>query len=89
MLTYILLTAAEELMLLSRCEMEVLESSNRFGILWIYACTAAGFSLCSNPLLHLGLCNSAAVLHYKTGRADSIEFAGPPDDLPEHSIQDA
>jgi hypothetical protein len=57
--------------------------------LWIYACTAGGFTLCSNPLLHLGLCNSAAVLHYKTGRADSIEFAGPPDDLQEHSIQDA
>jgi len=29
------------------------------------------------------------VLHYKTGRANSIEFAGPPDDLQEHSIQDA
>jgi hypothetical protein len=29
LLTYILLTAAEELMLLSRCEMEVLESSNK------------------------------------------------------------
>jgi hypothetical protein len=53
--------------------------------LWIYACTAGGFTLCSNPLLHLGLCNSAAVLHYKTGRADSIEFAGPPDDLQEPS----
>jgi hypothetical protein len=58
-------------------------------ILWIYACAAAGFTLCSNPLLHLGLCNLAAVLHYKTGRADSIEFAGPPDDLPGHGIQDA
>jgi hypothetical protein len=37
----------------------------------------------------MGLCNSAAVLHYKTGRTDSIEYAGPPDDLQEHSIQDA
>ncbi len=52
-------------------------------ILWIYVCTAGGIWRCSNPLLHLGLCNSAAVLHYKTGRADSIEFAGPPDDLQE------
>jgi hypothetical protein len=48
-----------------------------------------GFSLFSNPLLHMGFCNSAAVLHYKTGRTDSIEFAGPPDDLQEHGIQDA
>jgi hypothetical protein len=29
------------------------------------------------------------VLHYKTGRTNSIEYAGPPDDLQEHSIQDA
>jgi hypothetical protein len=37
----------------------------------------------------MGLCNSAAVLHYKTGRANSKEFAGPPDDLQEHGIEDA
>jgi len=48
-----------------------------------------GLSTVSDPLLHVGLCNGAAVLHYKTGRTDSIEFAGPPDDLQEHSIQDA
>ncbi len=46
--------------------------------LWVYVCAAGGFSLCSNPLLHMGFCNSTAVLHYKICRTDSIEFAGAP-----------